>query len=189
MSINLRPILSGYAYERRVRIALFIVSVIGIALGLAIPVAKAPAGAPVTADVASIPRPTDVSPVRVADEKPVDTVLDRMPSGHFITIANVNNEAIRFIVDTGADTVALTMDDARRAHVDFDPGQFQVIGRGASGDVRGQEVRIASIELDGKRADDVRGVVLEGSDYSLLGQTYLRHLSDVHIKNDQMILH
>lgn len=169
------------------RIALAMVTIVGVTVGLMIPPGKAPmSAASVTAGKNA--GATDVSPVHVEEDKPVDTVLDRQPSGHFITIANVNDEAVRFIVDTGADTVALTMDDARRAHVDFDPNQFEVIGRGAAGDVRGQEVRIASIVLDGKRAEDVRGVVLEGSDYSLLGQTYLRRLSDVHISHDQMTL-
>jgi len=55
--------------------------------------------------------------------------------------------------------------------------------------VRGQEVHIDKIVLDGKRATDVFGVVLEGADVSLLGHSYLRHISDVQIKGDKMILH
>jgi aspartyl protease family protein len=121
-----------------------------------------------------------------AEAKPVETVIERADSGHFLTVANVNDEPIRFVVDTGADAVALTQEDARRAHIAFDPAQFVVVARGASGPVRGQEVRIAGIELDGKRAVDVRGHVLADSDVSLLGQSYLRRLNTASISGDTM---
>lgn len=158
------------------KIALALVSIVGIAIGLALPGAKH-AAPPAAAETASTPA-----------DQPVETVLDRSDSGHFLAVADVNGEPTRFIVDTGADTVALTVEDAKRAHVAFDPTQFEVIGRGASGDVRGQEVRIDNIVLDGKRATDVRGVVLEGGDISLLGHTYLRKIADVQIKGDKMTL-
>lgn len=158
------------------KLALLLVTVAGIAIGLALPGGKR--AAPPVAAAAAEP----------AESPPVDTVLDRSPSGHFLAVAAVNGEPIRFLVDTGADMVALTMEDAKRAHIAFDPAQFQVVARGASGDVRGQEIRIAKIDLDGKRASDVRGVVLEGSDVSLLGHSYLRRMADVQIKGDQMIL-
>lgn len=158
------------------KIVLAIVVVTGIAIGLAVPVPKGSAPAAVAATAAP------------PEDKPVDTVLERTGRGHFLAVADVNGEPIRFVVDTGADTVALTMEDARRAHIAFDPNEFEVVGRGAGGDVRGQEVRIDKIVLDGKRATDVSGVVLEGADVSLLGHSYLRHVGDVQIKGDQMIL-
>lgn len=165
------------------KIMLAIVVAMGIAIGLAVPVAKGPASPPKAVTGATV-----AAVAAVHEEKPVDTVLDRTGSGHFIAVADVNGEPVSFVVDTGADVVALTMEDARRAHVPFDPTQFQVIGTGASGPVRGQEVLIDKIDLDGKQATDLTGVVLEGSQISLLGHTYLRHLSDVQIKGDQMTL-
>ena len=159
------------------KLALGSVIVVGIGIGLALPAAKSP---PVPAAVAP--------PGAVHRDVPVPTRIERSNSGHFLTVAEVNKEPIRFLVDTGADTVALTMEDARRAHVDFDPDRFEIIGKGAAGDVRGQEVRIADIVLDGKRATDVRGVVLQDSDVSLLGQTYLRHIDTVKISDDTMTL-
>jgi aspartyl protease family protein len=158
------------------KIVFAVVIVVGIAIGLAIPVAKSPT--PTAAALAAAP----------AEDVPVDTVLDRSAGGHFLAVADVNGEPIRFVVDTGADMVALTEEDATRAHVAFDPAQFEVVGKGAAGPVRGQEVRIGKIVLDGKRATDVYGVVLEGAEVSLLGHSYLRHISDVQIKGDKMTL-
>lgn len=162
------------------KLALGSVIVVGIAIGLALPAAKrppAPATVPVAAADAAAPR-----------DVPTPTRIERSNSGHFLAVADVNKEPIRFLVDTGADTVALTMEDARRAHVDFDPDRFEIVGKGAAGYVRGQEVRIADIVLDGKRVSDVRGVVLQDSDMSLLGQTYLRHIDTVKISDDTMTL-
>jgi aspartyl protease family protein len=146
------------------------------------------AAPPVAAAVPAPATPSPPAPPPPAEAPPVETVLDRSPGGHFIAVADVNGEPTRFVVDTGADTVALTMADATRAHIAFDPTQFRVVGRGASGDVRGQEVQIDRIVLDGKEATALRGVVLEGSDISLLGHSYLRSISDVQIKGDRMIL-
>ncbi len=44
----------------------------------------------------------------------------------------------------------------------------------------------SALVLDGKRASDVRAVVMEGSDMSLLGQPFLRRIDTVKISNDVM---
>lgn len=159
------------------KLALCAVVIVGITAGLAIPTSHPAAVAPASA-----------TPVAAPVDTPVATVIDRAASGHFLTVADVNKEPIRFVIDTGADIVALTQEDARRAHIAFDPAAFVVIGKGASGAVRGQEVWIDAIVLDGKRASNVHGVVLEQSDISLLGQSYLRHIDNVQIKGDTMTL-
>ena len=158
------------------RLALLLVTAIGITIGLMIP--GAPVAPPTAAAATVAPMP----------DPPRETVLDRAANGHFYATADVNGEPIRFVVDTGATTVALTQDDAKRAHVAFDPTQFRVIGRGPSGEVMGQEISIDTVALDGKRAAAVRGVVLQDSDMSLLGQAYLAHIDTVQIKGNEMRL-
>ena len=118
-----------------------------------------------------------------------ETVLEREANGHFYTHAKVNDsELIHFIVDTGASVVALTVDDARRLGIDVDPSEFTVVGEGASGLVRGKDVMLKSVEVDGKRVENVRGVVLEGSRLSLLGQAYLTRMGEVEMSGDYMVL-
>lgn len=157
--------------------ALFLMIAAGVAIGVSLPTGQPQGTAPIAADVTDAP----------AAAKPVDTVLQRTGGGHFVAFADVNGATVRFLVDTGASTVALTQEDARRAHVDFDPGQFQVVGRGASGEVRGQVVQINEVTLDGKKASGITGIVLENSELSLLGQSYLRRLK-VQIDGDTMTL-
>ena len=119
---------------------------------------------------------------------PVPTRVRRARNGHFFVNALVNGQPVRFLVDTGATTVALTVDDARRVGVSFDEASFEVIGQGAAGPVRGQAMHLSSVELDGKERLHVSAVVIEGGDISLLGQSYLSRLSNVQMRGDEMIL-
>src|SRR6476620_598988 len=105
--------------------------------------------------------------VTTPSEPPRATELERTSSGHFYTYAKVNGELVRFVVDTGADVVALTVDDAERLGIPVNPANFQVIGEGACGPLRGEPVTIDSVEVDGKLVNDVDGVVLADSSLSL----------------------
>jgi len=153
------------------RIALALVAVTGIAIGLAVPMAPRSATPAPTTAVAQATA-TD----QRDDDPPVDTVIERSENGHYYAFADVNGMPTRFVVDTGATTVALTVEDAKRAGIAVDPAQFDIIGSGASGAVRGQEIMIDTVILDGKRVAQVRGAVLEGLTVSLLGQNYLSKL-------------
>lgn len=156
------------------KFAFLAVTMMGIALGLMLPGGK-PKAVPPAALAAT-----------VTDQRR-DTVLEREDNGHFFTVADVNGEPIKFLVDTGASTVALTEDDARRAGVEFDRASFDVVARGAGGDLRGERVQLKDVVLDGKRVSDVRAAVVEGMDISLLGQNYLSHV-DISITGDKMTL-
>ena len=116
------------------------------------------------------------------------TELERSPSGHFYTHAKVNGELVRFLVDTGATSVALSAEDAERVGFDVDPSTFEIVGEGASGPVRGKLVTIDSVEVEGKLVNDVSGVVLADSDLSLLGQAYLTRMGEVQMSGDYMLL-
>lgn len=116
------------------------------------------------------------------------TELQRGANGHFTTSATVNGQPIEMLVDTGATSVALSVDDARRLGLSVDPARFAVVGSGASGPVRGVGVTLADVAVDGKHVGPVDAVVLDGLDRSLLGQSYLRRLTQVEISGDTMTL-
>ena len=158
--------------------ALCIVIAVGIGLGLALPSARR-SPPPVALAVSPSPQPDDARR---------DTVLEREANGHFYVHAKVNGELVRFLVDTGASNVALTVEDARRVGLKFDPGEFQYVGEGASGPVRGKLVRLNRVSIEGKAVDDVSGVILEGSNLSLLGQSYLARMGEVQMVGDTMVL-
>ena len=151
---------------------LFVVAA-GVAIGLAWPSAEGP-----VASAAETGPPEGRS----------ETTLVREGNGHFYTHAKVNGELMRFMVDTGASVVALTVEDAERLGLAVDPAKFEVVGEGASGPIRGQNLTLDSVEIEGKRVENVRAVVLEGSRLSLLGQSYLSRMGEVQMKGDYMVL-
>jgi len=114
--------------------------------------------------------------------------LERNGDGHFYADARVNGAPIHFLVDTGATGVALARNDAQRAGIPYSLSESEVIGRGASGDVRGQQVSLERISLGHKEAEDLPAVILEGSEQSLLGQDFLRRFGSVSIEDDRMVL-
>lgn len=152
--------------------ALIFVVAAGVAIGLAWPSGK------------RVAEPAAAQ----SDGQPRETVIERESNGHFYVHAKVNGELVRFIVDTGATGVALTVEDAQRAGIPFSPGEFDYIGEGASGPVRGKLVTIDKIDVDGKVVDKVSGAVLEGSELSLLGQSYLSRMGEVQMRGDYMVL-
>lgn len=174
------------------KLALPIVIVIGLALGFLVPLGNGdgtieqspPEAAAQTAPTAK-PQPAAVAaPLRA----PTETRLTRQANGHFFVEALVDGEPVDFVVDTGATAVALTVADAHRIGIPVNPGAFEVVGSGASGPVRGQQITIGSVEIDGKRVTTLRGAVIEGLDVSLLGQAYLSRITSVTMTGDQMTL-
>jgi aspartyl protease family protein len=150
---------------------------------------------------ASRPKPALVASAVQADpatgverDSPVglkEMVIQRQPNGHFYVDGTVNGQPIRFLVDTGATSVALTADDANRAGLQFSPAEFQQIGYGASGPVMGKQVVLDSVALGRNEVTQVRGVIMAdvpGLNVSLLGQSYLERIGSVSISGDEMVL-
>ena len=88
--------------------------------------------------------------------------LPRAADGHYYLTADVNGEAIRFVVDTGASQIVLTKADARKAGLNTDDLAF--VGRAytANGEVRTAPVRLERVAVGPLVDEDVRAVVNEG---------------------------
>ena len=117
-----------------------------------------------------------------------ELVLDRRTDGHFYADVEVNGVPISMLVDTGASSVALTAEDARRAGIATSIGMNEVIGEGAGGAVQGELVTIERVRLAGIEQSGVQAAVLKGGSTSLLGQSVLRDFDSVEIRGDQMHL-
>jgi aspartyl protease family protein len=152
--------------------ALFLVVAIGAGIGALWPSGKAPAPALAA----------------VQDGQPRETVLERRGNGHFYVDAQVNGELVNFVIDTGATGVVLPVETARRLGIPFSESEFEVIGSGASGPVRGKIITLDRVSIEGKEVRRVEGAIAEGLDQPLLGQTYLSRLSSVEMSGDYMRL-
>jgi len=116
------------------------------------------------------------------------TVIARDGHGRFQLTGTINGRSHEFLVDTGADLVAIPVEEAAGLGIVVSSDQFRPILRTASGTANGAVVRIASLTVGGHELRDVEGVVVEGLDSVLLGQSALHRLGKVEIENDHMVI-
>lgn len=115
--------------------------------------------------------------------------IARDSSGQFRLGVDVNGQEAAFLIDTGADTVALTVSEAQRLGFDVDPESFEPIGQTASGVGYGTTVMIDAIDVGGSEVRNVRAVVIDGLEENLLGQSVLGKLEGVELRGDRMLIH
>ena len=115
-------------------------------------------------------------------------VLQRDRSGQFHIEAQVDGQAAEFLVDTGADIVALTVDEAERLGYPVDPADFVPMMQTASGTGNGTLVHIDRLEVAGAEFHDIDAVVLDGLPVNLLGQSVLAKLGQVSLEGDRMVI-
>ena len=96
--------------------------------------------------------------------------------GHFVTQGLINGNPVRFLVDTGATTVALPAAEAQRLGIDYHKGE-RGYTQTAGGVVPIYRVRLDSVKLGAIELSGIDGVVIEqGLDIALLGMTFLNRV-------------
>lgn len=116
------------------------------------------------------------------------TEIRRDASGQFHISGQVNGEETQFLIDTGADVVALTIDDAARMGIDADPASFEPIMQTASGQANGMRINIERLAVAGGEYENVEAVVVEGLSVNLLGQSALRQMGRVELHGDKLVI-
>jgi aspartyl protease family protein len=115
--------------------------------------------------------------------------LRRASDGHFHAEVRVNGVPVRFLVDTGASDLVLSLEDARR--VGIDPATLTFLGRArtANGVVATAPVRLGLVEFGGFTDTGVPASVGSGDlGVSLLGMSYLDRFASIGIEGDRMTL-
>lgn len=107
-------------------------------------------------------------------------VLTKDPNGQFWTQARVNTGSVRFLVDTGASTVALTENDAKKAGIKTRDLEYDLPIRTAGGENYAARITLDRLSVGAITVKDVEAIVVpKGLDISLLGMTYLGELQSV----------
>lgn len=112
-----------------------------------------------------------------ASSVPATTTLWADGSGFFHAEGSVDGTPVRFLVDTGANTVALNDGLARRIGIDYRSGRQGMVTT-ASGYARGYGVTLATVKIGGITVHNVAAVVIEGPQPAtpLLGMSFLGRL-------------
>ena len=107
--------------------------------------------------------------------------------GHFVTAGQINGQAVQFMVDTGATSIAMGMADAEKAGISYKQGQ-PVRMSTANGVTQGFKVKLGSVRVGDVEVLDVDAVVIpQAMPFMLLGNSYLSRFQMVR-ENDQMTL-
>jgi aspartyl protease family protein len=96
--------------------------------------------------------------------------------GHFAARGSLNGFPITFLVDTGATSIAISADEARRMGLDYRAGQSTGVST-AAGVVRAWNVKFNTVKVGGIVLNQVDGMVVEsGLNVSLLGMSFLNRM-------------
>lgn len=101
------------------------------------------------------------------------------PSGHFYADGSINGVPVRFLVDTGATSIAMNSAVARRIGVDYMKRGRPGIASTASGMVRTYQVKLKRVKVGDIVLHNVEAGVLEGGfpHDVLLGMSFLGRLN------------
>jgi aspartyl protease family protein len=114
-------------------------------------------------------------------------VLTAGTGGHFVTPGAINGRPTQFMVDTGATSVSMSVQEAEKLGIDYKKG---LLGRSstANGTVTTYMVKLASVRIGDVEIYDVDGnVVPAGMPYILLGNSFLTRFQMTR-QNDQLVL-
>jgi aspartyl protease family protein len=104
------------------------------------------------------------------------TSLTTDSRGHFITTGTVNGATVRFMVDTGATSVALGASDARRANVNLANGR-PIMVQTANGVTQAWLVTLNSVRIGDVTLNEVEGTVhQQDMPVVLLGMSFLNRM-------------
>lgn len=109
--------------------------------------------------------------------------------GHFWVDAKVNALPVRFLIDSGATTTAMTLRTAENAGVDISESPFPVVLTTANGSVEAQRGTIQSLQVGPMVAKDLAVVVAEEfGDSNVIGMNFLSKLRSWRVEGTEMVL-
>lgn len=108
---------------------------------------------------------------------PQSVTLYANSSGHHQTDGQLNGASVKFLVDTGATSVAMNSSDAKKAGIDYKKGESIPL-QTANGTVQAYRVVINSLRIGSLSLNQVDGVVVEGESppIVLLGMSALNRM-------------
>ncbi|WP_075188255.1 retropepsin-like aspartic protease family protein [Teredinibacter haidensis] len=118
-----------------------------------------------------------------------DKAIVRLPSGHnghYLATGSINGRSTKFLVDTGASSIAISSQQATSLGVKYRHGNRQAVST-ANGMVNGFEINLSKVIVGTITLNNVRAVVIEGSSprQILLGNSFL---SRVNMRVEQGVL-
>lgn len=124
-------------------------------------------------------------PIGMASRAPQSIKIARSADGLFYVSARINDTPIRFVVDTGANLVVLTPQDAKRAGVESGGDAANIDT--AAGSSQMPRVVIQKVVIANLQAANIDAAIMHsGLKVSLLGQNMLARLGVITMSGDEL---
>jgi clan AA aspartic protease (TIGR02281 family) len=146
--------------------------------------------APVAGSPAANPSGSSVPPPTILRTAPsTHSLIYRAdPRGHVALTALVNGAPVRFLVDTGASRVTLTLDDARAAGISGSELVYSQRSQTANGLAREAPITLREIRIEQLSIDNVAAAVNENLNVSLLGMSFLKRLKSFEMREGALTI-
>jgi aspartyl protease family protein len=118
-----------------------------------------------------------------ADGARVDIVMSQ--NGQYLTNGMINGRIVQFLVDTGANMLSMTTEDARNLGIDYRRVGEESRSMTAGGLVRAWNVRLAKVQIGPITVNQVEASIREAPSFGpiLLGMSFLGRLDMQHEQN------
>jgi aspartyl protease family protein len=109
--------------------------------------------------------------------------------GSYYVDGTINGARAHFAIDTGATSIVLSPDDARRAGIDVDRLDYSLPSETAHGTGFGASAQIDRLVVGGIELDNIRVEVNKSPmSSSLLGMAFLKHLDSFGTRDGRLVL-
>jgi aspartyl protease family protein len=124
---------------------------------------------------------------RMSDGGGRQIVLSAESGGHFFSNGTINGKTVRFLVDTGATTIALSQEDADRIGLDYKNGQ-RGMSRTANGVVPVYRTTLTTVRVGDVQVYNVEATIVPSQmAFVLLGNSFLTRFQ-MRRENDKLTL-
>ena len=131
----------------------------------------------------------EVIPAYAISTTPHEMTVTRSADGGFYILGQINGAPVRFVIDTGANGVLLSPDDAKRAGMDVDKLKYAAPAETANGVGYMAPIILPQLEVGEMKLSSVQAAVNKAPmSSSLLGMAFLRQLDSVEIRGDTLTL-
>lgn len=172
------------------RIARDAVTWVAIGLGLVALYAYRDMLTPIATRIAGELVPGSVMTVETSPGGITEVKISKRLNGHFTANVAVNGSRVSMIVDTGATSIVLRPEDARKAGIDVDALNYRVPVLTANGRTVAARVRLKNVAIGPLERGNVEALVAQPGalTQSLLGISFLSRLRSYEFSGDSLTL-
>ena len=133
---------------------------------------------------------SELLPGRVETPAPGIAEVARRRDGHFVVDATADGAKLSFMFDTGASTVVLRGEDAKKLGMDPDALRYDTVVSTANGVTRAAQTSISKLTVGSITVQNVRATVARPGTLqeNLLGQSFLEKLSGYAVENNRLVM-